>query len=561
MAPQKLFPPSPAPPPPPPPPISPPSPAASTSIALISGVFASGVVILAVLVVIWILHYKRRKLAKKQKEFPENTPNTANDLVPTTSTIISGGEYQYILTLSEVEESTNYFDEALVIGVGGFGKVYMGELRDGRKVAVKRGSRTSSQGVEEFKAEIETLFKFRHGNLVSLIGYCDQNHELILVYEFVENGTLKSHLYGSALRSLSWNERLNICIGAARGLHYLHTAYPTPVIHRDVKSVNILLDGNLNAKVGDFGISRTGPNVHETHVSTGVKGTFGYLNPEYFMRQQLTEKSDVYSFGIVLFEILCARPVIDPSLPSNAINLKDWAINYIQKGQLDQIIDPNLIIGDINPDSLKRFMETAESCVADRGVNRPSMRDVLWNLECSLQFQGAALHGSAAEDNSDMIVELATQDATTDFSLTRVFSRLVISDEGPERGRGLGRGCDAAAHGSTAEDNSDMIVELAPQNATVSSSSASANIEDSLILSDEGRERARGLGSGRDDAVHGSAVEDNSDMIVELAPPNATVSASSASANIEGSPILSDDGQERGRGSGHGRDAGDGTID
>ncbi|XP_050908760.1 probable receptor-like protein kinase At5g59700 [Lathyrus oleraceus] len=455
--------------------VSPPSPPATstppgTNIGLISGIITAGVVVLIILLIVWILIYRRRKFTTKQKELTQNTATTTN--VATTSNTISRREYQYLLTLSEVEESTNYFDESLVVGVGGFGKVYRGELRDGRKVAVKRGSRTSLQGIQEFRAEIETLFKFRHGNLVSLIGYCDENHELILVYEFVEKGTLRSHLYGSGLQSLSWNERLNVCMGAAKGLNYLHTAYPTAVIHRDVKSVNILLDGNLNAKVGDFGISRTGPSVHETHVSTGVKGTFGYLDPEYFMREQLTEKSDVYSFGVVLIEILCARPVIDPSLPSDVINLKDWAINHIQKGQWDQIIDPHLIIGDINPNSLKRFMEIAERCVADRGADRPSMRDVLWNLECCLQFQEAAFHGSAAEDNSDSIVELATQYATPDFSLT-------ISDEGRERGRGLGRACDAAVQCSAAEDNSDIIVELAPTNATVSSSSASANIEDS----------------------------------------------------------------------------------
>ncbi|KAI5435619.1 probable receptor-like protein kinase At5g59700 [Lathyrus oleraceus] len=471
---KKEFPPSPPYTPPPPHPTSTPP---ATNIGLISGVIAAGVVILIILLIGWILMYRRRRFITKQKELSENTAATTND-VATTSDIIARTEYQYLLSLSEVEESTNYFDESLVIGIGGFGKVYRGELRDGRKVAVKRGSRTSHQGIQEFRAEIETLFKFRHGNLVSLIGYCDQNQELILVYEFVEKGTLRSHLYGAGLQSLSWNERLNVCIGAAKGLHYLHTAYPTAVIHRDVKSVNILLDGNLNAKVGDFGISRTGPSVHETHVSTGVKGTFGYLDPEYFMREQLTEKSDVYSFGVVLIEILCARPVIDPSLPSGAINLKDWAINYIHKGQWDQIIDPHLIIGDINPDSLKRFMETAVRCVADGGADRPSMRDVLWNLECCLQFQEAALHGSAAEDNSDSIVELATQYATADFSLTRVFSGLVISDEGPERGRGLGRGRDAAVQCSAAEDNSDIIVELAPLNATISSS-ASANIQDS----------------------------------------------------------------------------------
>ncbi|CAM0957597.1 unnamed protein product [Alopecurus aequalis] len=364
----------------------------------------------------------RRKKTKKARRAPTSRPSSiwsplalnglsflstgTRTTSRTTFTSGTNSDASYRIPFAMLQAATNHFDEQMVIGVGGFGKVYKAVLQDSTKVAVKRGNHKSHQGIKEFQTEIELLSGLRHRHLVSLIGYCDEQNEMILVYEYMEKGTLKSHLYGSDMPPLSWKKRVEICIGAARGLHYLHTGFAKSIIHRDVKSANILLDENLLAKVADFGLSKMGPELDQTHVSTAVKGSFGYLDPEYYRRQKLTDKSDVYSFGVVLLEVICARPVIDPTLPRDMINLAEWATKWQMRGELGQIVDPT-IAGTIRPESLRKYGETVEKCLAEYGVDRPTMGDVLWNLEFVLQLQEAGPDISNI-DSMNQISELPT---------------------------------------------------------------------------------------------------------------------------------------------------------
>eukprot|EP00850_Spirogloea_muscicola_P004402 SM000019S04946 [mRNA] locus=s19:125008:130884:- [translate_table: standard] len=292
-------------------------------------------------------------------------------------------------TFQELQVATTNFADDMVLGVGGFGKVFKGVLADGTKVAVKRCSPDSHQGIAEFHTEIKLLTQLRHRHLVSLIGYCEEGVEMLLVYDFMSNGVLRSHLYGkdAALHAvLSWKQRLEICVGAARGLHYLHTGATQSIIHRDVKSTNILLDDNFVAKVADFGLSRIGPGLDESHVSTVVKGSVGYLDPEYFRRLQLTEKSDVYSFGVVLLEVICARAPINTEMPNDQLILVEWAQSHMKDGSLDQVLDPKMA-GTYNWASVEKVAELALKCVSHDGSDRPPMSDVLWNLEYALSLQ------------------------------------------------------------------------------------------------------------------------------------------------------------------------------
>ncbi|XP_040370604.1 receptor-like protein kinase FERONIA [Rosa chinensis] len=297
-------------------------------------------------------------------------------------------------SLAEIIAATKNFDDTLIVGIGGFGHVYKGHFDDGATlVAIKRLKATSSQGAHEFMTEIKMLSQLRHRHLVSLIGYCADQGEMVLVYDYMSRGTLSDHLHHIEKPHLPWERRLQICIGAAQGLHYLHTGSKGTIIHRDVKSTNILLDEKWVAKVSDFGLSKMGNiTMSKTHISTKVKGSFGYVDPDYYRRQQLTEKSDVYSFGVVLCEVLCGRPAVT-IVDNNRVGLAGWAKKCHRNGKFDQIVDPNLK-GEIAVRCLHKFASIAMSCLDDNGINRPSMDDVVRGLQFALQMQ---------ENNEDYI--------------------------------------------------------------------------------------------------------------------------------------------------------------
>ncbi|XP_021981092.1 CBL-interacting serine/threonine-protein kinase 23 [Helianthus annuus] len=288
----------------------------------------------------------------------------------------------------EILSATKNFDESLVIGRGGFGKVYKGNIKNGSTVvaaAIKRLDTMSNQGASEFWAEVEMLSKLRHCHLVSLIGYCMLGIEMILVYEYMPRGTLADHLHKLGT-PLSWCQRLKICIGAARGLDYLHTGTGIEfgVIHRDVKSSNILLDESWAAKVSDFGLSIVSPkNQASTYVNTLVKGTFGYIDPNYFATGKLTRKSDVYAFGVVLLEVICRKRAVDNSLDCG---IATWAQDSIKAGRLKGIVDSD-IRREISTKCLKQFAKIAERCLDNYPKNRPTMAEVVLSLEYVLTLQ------------------------------------------------------------------------------------------------------------------------------------------------------------------------------
>ncbi|MCD7459499.1 hypothetical protein HAX54_041065 [Datura stramonium] len=291
----------------------------------------------------------------------------------------------HLFDYNELEEATNNFDSKKELGDGGYGTVYKGKLRDGRVVAVKRLYENNCKRVEQFMNEIDILTRLHHPNLVTLYGFTSRHfRELLLVYEYIPNGTVADHLHGgdSERESPSWNTRMKIAIETANALAYLHAS---DVIHRDVKTNNILLDNNFCVKVADFGLSRLFPT-NVTHVSTAPQGTPGYVDPEYHECYQLTDKSDVYSFGVVLTELISSLPAVDICRHRHEINLSNMAINKIQSNALHELVDSNL--GFDTDDKVRSMItavaELAFQCLQNDGDMRPSMLEV---VEALLRIQ------------------------------------------------------------------------------------------------------------------------------------------------------------------------------
>ncbi|XP_014508696.1 calmodulin-binding receptor-like cytoplasmic kinase 3 [Vigna radiata var. radiata] len=291
------------------------------------------------------------------------------------------------LDLNQVTRATHNFSETLQIGEGGFGTVYKAKLEDGLVVAVKRAKKEHFDSLRaEFSSEVQLLAKIDHRNLVKLLGYIDKGNERLLITEFVPNGTLREHLDGMRGKTLDFNQRLEIAIDVAHGLTYLHLYAEKQIIHRDVKSSNILLTESMRAKVADFGFAKLGPvNTDETHISTKVKGTVGYLDPEYMKTYQLTPKSDVYSFGILLLEIVSGRrPVELKKSVEERVTLR-WAFKKYNEGSVVELVDP-LMEEAVNTDVLMKMFDLAFQCAAPIRADRPDMKSVseqLWAIRAA----------------------------------------------------------------------------------------------------------------------------------------------------------------------------------
>ncbi|KAD4982877.1 hypothetical protein E3N88_19548 [Mikania micrantha] len=281
-------------------------------------------------------------------------------------------------TYSEVQRITDSFNN--VIGKGGFGTVFYGLIGDTR-VAVKMLSESSAQRYKEFQAEVSLLMSVHHKNITSLVGYCDEGKHKGIIYEYMANGNLGMHLFDESPNVLSWKKRLQIAYDAAQGLEYMHHGCQPPIVHRDVKCTNILLKKNLQAKLADFGLSRAFTTEGDTHVSTIIAGTPGYLDPDYFTTNRLTEKSDVYSFGVVLLELTTGRPAI-----STDIYIIRWVKSMIEKGSVEDIIDPR-IQGEFETNIAWKVVDIAMACVDSSSVERPTMNDVVMDLKKCLKAE------------------------------------------------------------------------------------------------------------------------------------------------------------------------------
>lgn len=286
-------------------------------------------------------------------------------------------------TYRELCVSTGVFNTANMIGEGGFGKVYKGRLDSGKIVAIKQLNHDGLQGSQEFIIEVLMLSLLHHVNLVGLIGYCADGDEKLLVYEYMPKGSLEDHLFdlGPGKMPLDWNTRIKIAVGTARGLEYLHCRANPPVIFRDLKPANILLDNDFHAKLSDFGLAKLGPVGDKTHVSTRVMGTYGYCAPEYAMSGKLTMKSDIYSFGVVLLEIITGRRAIDPDRCRAEQNLINWSRPIFKdRRKFNQLADPALQ-GQFPSRSLHHAIAIAAMCLQEQPTYRPLISDVVVALE------------------------------------------------------------------------------------------------------------------------------------------------------------------------------------
>lgn len=319
--------------------------------------------------------------------FWSNSSGPENSIPPSSHGIVLGSA-STSFTYEELSVATDGFSNNNLLGQGGFGYVHKGILPNGKVVAVKSLKADSGQGEREFQAEVETISRVHHKHLVSLVGYCVTGSHKLLVYEFLPNKTMEFHLHGKGQPVMDWPTRLKIAIGAGKGLAYLHEDCHPKIIHRDIKAANILLDFKFDALVADFGLAKFTSDAN-THVSTRVMGTFGYLAPEYANTGKLSDKSDVFSFGVLLLELITGRRPVDYSQHSEMDSLVDWArpllSKAVQDGNFEPLVDPRLE-NNYDYEEMGCMITCAASCVRHSARRRPRMSQVVRALEGNLSL-------------------------------------------------------------------------------------------------------------------------------------------------------------------------------
>uniref|UniRef100_K3YPU5 non-specific serine/threonine protein kinase n=1 Tax=Setaria italica TaxID=4555 RepID=K3YPU5_SETIT len=338
--------------------------------AILTAIIIPTVAVIALFVIsIFLLCRILKEKAKRRASSPKDE-----------TALLENREFSY----RELKHITNNFRQE--IGKGGFGAVFLGYLENGNPVAVKVRSESSSQGGKEFLAEAQHLTRIHHKNLVSLIGYCKDKNHLALVYEYMPEGNLQDHLRDtSTSKSLTWEQRLQIALDAAQGLEYLHVGCKPALIHRDVKSRNILLTTDLGAKIADFGLTKAFSD-SKTHITTQPAGTMGYLDPEYYRSYHISEKSDVYSFGVVLLELITGHSPVVPINDSVSIHIGEWVHQNLDQGSIESIIDSSMG-GDYDINSIWKVADLALHCKQEVFRERPTMTDVVVRIKEIMELE------------------------------------------------------------------------------------------------------------------------------------------------------------------------------
>ncbi|XP_075664448.1 wall-associated receptor kinase-like 8 [Castanea sativa] len=331
--------------------------------------------------IIWCLYRmikKRNKTKLKQKFFKKNGGLLLQQQLSSNDSTVQKTK---LFNSKELKNATNHFNKNRILGRGGQGTVYKGMLADGRIVAIKKCNTVDKGNVEKFINEIIILSQINHRNVVKLLGWCLETEVPLLVYEFIPNGTLFQYIHeeNEEFPLLTWDVRLRIATEVAGALSYLHSAASLPIYHRDIKSSNILLDDKYRAKVADFGTSRS-VAIDQTHVTTLVYGTFGYLDPEYFQTSQFTEKSDVYSFGVVLIELLTGKKPVLSTRSQEEINLSTYFIHSVKQNCLFDILDTQ-VRKHGNQHEVMAIANLAQRCLHLYGKKRPTMTEIMMELE------------------------------------------------------------------------------------------------------------------------------------------------------------------------------------